>query len=78
MNDPIEMKNNEEGNVVLTQIEYKIMVSAELIDKFIVEMLEMDTRDVTFEYQNKLLMLTAATEIMDGAVLLLAQLQEHN
>lgn len=76
MNELIKPTPTEDGNVILTQIEYKLMVSAELIDKFIVDILEMDARDVPYKYQDMLLMLSGANEIIDSAIELVAQQQE--
>lgn len=76
------MKDNGYSDLLLDRIEYKLMVSSESIDSFIKSVLEintddMSTQDLQNKYQESLIMLTAANEVIDGAICMLGTYQNH-
>lgn len=70
------MNNNGYSDLLLNRIEYKLMVSSESIDNFIQSVLEINTDSMTIEdlqnkYQELLIMVTTANEVIDGAICML-------
>lgn len=75
------MKDNGYSDLLLERIEYKMMVSSESIDSYIKSVLEinidgMSAENLKTKYQELLIMVTSANEVIDGAISMVGTYQK--